>query len=486
MTAERCAHRTWRRQPAGSAWTTRRRRAGGRRAFSLLEIMIAIVIFGIGMVMVATVFPVGLDMTRTSMQMDLSQAVADSALGVLELKVPGRAPGTWSGITGGAARVVAPDVHKIELDESPAQIVDDEYSVYEKCRIAGSAPPRVYTSWAGWENAWAPVSPDNALLRVKVYTERTGWAVEKMSVNDHFTAIVPGQNLPTGVDKRRSLEALDRHSLFANIPTPEYPTFLRANGNAVEADLPRLSLLDQVYPPVAHQTVDANGQINDRGSDQIMQELYARRYSWIAVQQRTANYADAKSMLVRVLITYRADLQNKYIRQMSTDTAGGTYNVQFDLTDHITSLTLPRWDDPSSDLSYSVFPRPWLVIINKINLQDGLIGCSNEVAALLPPDSYFVVAARNGTLFEGTTFKITSREFNDERTPQPTTSHNWVQTGLDITDSALWATLRINPTGGTNSVRNVLAWVVPPAFGSDRFADQTPVVGVRVGEVEIQ
>ncbi len=59
-----------------------------RFGFSMIELMIAIMILGIGLVMLATVFPVGLDMTRQTVEKSVSLAAAEAAIQILQLKVP--------------------------------------------------------------------------------------------------------------------------------------------------------------------------------------------------------------------------------------------------------------------------------------------------------------------------------------------------------------------------------------------------------------
>src|SRR5262249_30642514 len=59
-------------------------------AFSMVELLIAIMILGLGLVMVATIFPVGLDMTRETVEKGISLAAADYAVDLIKLKVP-----TW-------------------------------------------------------------------------------------------------------------------------------------------------------------------------------------------------------------------------------------------------------------------------------------------------------------------------------------------------------------------------------------------------------
>ena len=54
------------------------------RAFSLVEVLLAIFILGIGMIMVASVFPVGATWTRQTAEESIAQTVAQNALSVLQ------------------------------------------------------------------------------------------------------------------------------------------------------------------------------------------------------------------------------------------------------------------------------------------------------------------------------------------------------------------------------------------------------------------
>ena len=69
-----------------------RGRGGGRRrgrsGFTLIEVMIAMFILGIGMIMVITIFPVGADWTRQATDNSISQVVAQNALAVIQSHYP--------------------------------------------------------------------------------------------------------------------------------------------------------------------------------------------------------------------------------------------------------------------------------------------------------------------------------------------------------------------------------------------------------------
>lgn len=66
-------------------WPAAARPATLRPGFSLAEVMIAIGILGIGMLMVATTFPVGLDQTRIAMQETMAPLVSDEIYATLNL-----------------------------------------------------------------------------------------------------------------------------------------------------------------------------------------------------------------------------------------------------------------------------------------------------------------------------------------------------------------------------------------------------------------
>jgi prepilin-type N-terminal cleavage/methylation domain-containing protein len=51
-----------------------------RRAFSLMEVLLAVFILGIGLIMVATIFPVGADWTRQTTEDSIAQTIAKNAV----------------------------------------------------------------------------------------------------------------------------------------------------------------------------------------------------------------------------------------------------------------------------------------------------------------------------------------------------------------------------------------------------------------------
>jgi type II secretory pathway pseudopilin PulG len=55
-----------------------------RRAFSLVEVLLATFILAIGLIMVATIFPVGADWTRQATEANVAQVVAQNALNVIK------------------------------------------------------------------------------------------------------------------------------------------------------------------------------------------------------------------------------------------------------------------------------------------------------------------------------------------------------------------------------------------------------------------
>lgn len=64
------------------------RRTGGARAgaFSLVEVLLAVMILGIGLVMVAAIFPVGAQWTRESAEETVGQMVARNATAIIQVR----------------------------------------------------------------------------------------------------------------------------------------------------------------------------------------------------------------------------------------------------------------------------------------------------------------------------------------------------------------------------------------------------------------
>src|SRR5271170_4830714 len=81
----------------------RSQKSEARRGFSLIEVMLSVFILGIGLIMVATIFPVGADWTRQTAQNDVAQTVAQNALSVIQATYGpnGSAANQLSSITGG-------------------------------------------------------------------------------------------------------------------------------------------------------------------------------------------------------------------------------------------------------------------------------------------------------------------------------------------------------------------------------------------------
>lgn len=74
---------------------TRHSRSGGRRAFSLIELLLAIFILGVGIISVAAVFPAGIIQQRRAQDDVLGPVVAEAALATLRSKLSHQDFGTF-------------------------------------------------------------------------------------------------------------------------------------------------------------------------------------------------------------------------------------------------------------------------------------------------------------------------------------------------------------------------------------------------------
>jgi len=420
------------------------RRLPARSGFSLLELMVAIIILGIGMVMVATVFPIGIDMAAQNVQMVIAQATADTAMATLKLKVP-----PWPAAGAGAHVILAPDVYQTEFGPrpalNPADMDPDDVT-------ALSLSPNAFGSWN------YPPYPPQVVERLRFFTERTGWTGELGPSGPgnawDYAYVIPSQNLWPG---------------YLNPPSPYSPiTDVRQLPAMLPPTLGRtpevfpLNLVDCVYPPVSWATKNpATGEFESLPIAGVLRELAGRRYSWIAIHHITNRDQGGPRFIVTLLVTHRSDLSSRYARQADLDDDASVYNPVFDITDPgvDSQMRMAGWPEPDDDQKTDMlFPQPWLVRFDRVDLGLGEITCSQEVARLLPTGAWFVIGRTNGPLVAGTPYEIIGRRA-----------------------SISPPTLLIRRTGA-DARDDVYVWVVPPAIQRSGaayvFQAKSPVAGV--------
>lgn len=427
--------------------------------------MIAIVILGIGMVMVATVFPIGIDMAAQTVQMNIAQAVADVALGTLQLKVP-----RWPNKVPGPALRAAPDVLRTEFGSAT-----DPVEIDAKDQIALEA-----NGWSTmiWDVNGLPNADAEVVNRLRFFTETTGWTSEKGASGPgyawDYAYVIPSQNLPPAYGSITSL-----NSLSPAIP----PTLGRV------PDVHPLNLIDQVYPPVQRTRADGSPRdfLDSATETGVRSDLAERRYSWIAIHHLTDSNAGGSRFVVTLLVTYRSNLANRYARQADADSDPSVYAPVFNPDPDLNTLNAPVPDAADKDM---LFPRPWLVRFNQVNLGAGEVRCMKAVADLLPPGSYFV-AARSMYAFPGgnphlaiaagAAYEVLSRQ-GDPANPVWSLQ---IRRQQPIDGVGPWV------PGDANNPRPLevlYAWVIPPAIersgNTYSFQAKSPVAGVFMRMVE--
>jgi hypothetical protein len=471
--------------------------------------MIAIMILGIGVVMVATVFPVGIEMTRQPIQAYLRLNIADTAAGTLKAKVP--AYREMNAATLGASysevisrstpRVLVPDVKETDIDASMEAI---DWEVVGGLFLPGAAnTPASYA--APWplpaSTAWPGLTPTNLtefLKRAKVFTERTGWSAEvdlhpmvnPLGHSGYNTASpVPAQNLPATANVQ------DMNS----IPVMVDPSL----AGRYQTDLPRVSLVDQVYPPVT--VTYANGNPRDwadtANGPGIRTELRSRQYSWFAFHHRmssesplNANKPPAnRDILATIAILHRADIGARFARQKTLD-SGSDYKVNFNLGDpnNLELMYQPQADeDPQTD---AVFPRPWLAMIYQLNPLQGEAYVTPELARMLPAGSFFIIARHRGNAdghYPGTFMEVTRNEWSPATASLGATLN--ASSPATLASFSAWTRIEITRSS-LPSANAVPVWVFPPAITAlasprdkaDRyeFSTRSPIVGVELRRIK--
>ena len=393
--------------------------SAGRAGFSLVELMIAIMILGLGMVMAATVFPVSLDMTRGTVQLNIAEAAADAAVATLALRVP-----RYKNLDGKPADF---DAKGFPVNATPRVALADMTETQKDFRLEKlelillSTPLRL---------SWRPLPP--SLLRLQelsaFLTEMSFWDAEYAPANRTSVAsfVVRSQNLTPDLHTVHEQPP----SLYAVSPTNAvngFPIDPRANVPAA-----RISVADRVYPPVDMHFDDTTFLPASR-----LAEIAQRRYSWTAIHFRDLDDQAHKSFFVRIVVLYRGNTSAYYAKQRVASTP----------TDK------PEIDDTAP---HTLFPQAWLVLLKSVT-DTGVVTCTPDVARLLPSGSYIILAEGNPP---GAYTKILRNNWDGRP------------------NSAVIPTLQITP-GDFPTGTNVPVWVFPPAVrAGNQFESSSPVVSV--------
>jgi len=425
-----------------------------RRAFSLLELMISIMILGLGLVMVATVFPVSMGMSRETLQMSIAQAAADTAHATLRLRVPALKKidtDGWPDVNNiGAPKVLFAKSLSLPADvtndiQYDAVIDSNEYTVWSSSPLAPRIGPNyVFTDWA-------ILVSDPHLNRTRVYTEWTGWRVDRMqtqppNATTGITAVLPSQNV------------------FAdgtNWDTSIFNEYVPMIGDidAIDVLSSCIDVVDRLYPPVrTHLTDGADRDL----ADQLV-DVKDRRYTWTVIQRRCPLYemedVTENAYMLTILVTHRSKLSARFAKQLD-DSDAGTFTYDLTLADDQDALKIPSPDSDST--TDTLFPQPWLVMFETVDVAQGQVTCSSEVARLLPTDSVFVEAFGGNA---GTPHRVLGNSF----------------------DPAVAAASAVLQIARSDVEISQFAWVIPPPIlvrdESSTFGPKTPVVGVFMREV---
>ncbi|HPP29281.1 MAG TPA: hypothetical protein PLV57_22485, partial [Phycisphaerae bacterium] len=328
---------------------------------------------------------------------------------------------------------------------------------------------------------------------VRAFTEQTYWDAEMHGVFRNNTWVVASMNL-TSDGNNPVLEAkpLDNQQLgmdldMDSVPVPyiQHPDF-STTGRPLPR-LPRIHLADRVYPPLNVETLpDDTYRVWDESTRQyiafpdlaslnvyVAQTARGRRYAWTAFARQGGatleEFTDGKrTFICTIVLTYRGDLDARYARQEQPP--DGQFNFSNsnnpDFENDVELMRVPRADSHGKSTD-TVFPQPWLVMLDSINPMTGVITCTSAVARLLPVDSYLIIASHaNATAPQaGAPIRITGNPGWDRMLNAP-------------------ASLQMPRYSGPMAY-NVPAWVFPPAIRPDRvtFHNTSPVVGVAVREI---
>lgn len=467
---------------------------GARGAFSLVEMMIALVILAFGLLIIGAALPIGLDYNRKSADLAVGEAVTDFAFEVIQTHV--RNGRHWPGPDG--------------VLNTP----DDAY---------------VGEMFRPWNRPGNPVSPNAWEPRIKVRplvmsnidastrkdeVPEVRFCLGAMSPGESPEDIVakwrdtftlsapPGWYAPGGIDEANLLVGSSVPSALRVYPsaTPDKPFTVKdffalpfANPNGRYGQRP--------------MTWPGSASLANRGSE--TSEALGRLVSWTAFYRRATSYqpgADESVYEVIVVAVKRPTTEHRFARQdISVGSSAALFNQP-------TAVPWPSGGNLGPKGPDRLAATPWLVTFTKLPALpsfDTATGqrridpplasppatlefeCNREVGWLLPPGSIFV-PARNDEMTAAYADGRVEAGFVPhapqslpiyevvERIQPRRVSDPYV---IKVRNNGFYPFASNSPTGVPSAPDQWPVWVIPPAVkssGGNRqlFDRASPIIGV--------
>lgn len=458
------------------------------RAFSLLELMIAIMVMGIGMIMIGTVFPVGLDMTRGTVQMSIGLDAAESAAMTVGLRVPSWKDPNNNTLINRLAATARPVGVGPDVDEN-AVVTQQEYQNYP-----GGVPKRFHGERTRWNG---DLVPGPASYLYKAAATNTTFVLPTINLSADYRAfadtnpvaallrervpsVVPPPDQPyvdigqdpckLSLDQRPMLQP-DVLLTAIDYCVSDWPYMYRITAGervfpAVQPPfVANMNPLAVMYTPNADDVAVTSGYIH---------AIASRSYSWTVIHRLLEPVGSQRQFALTVVVSYRGNASSRFSPQLDTRSNVDDQNwLRFDLRRPAdrNALRQPMPLPANQSNLDTLFPQPWLVMMDEVNQGNGYVRCTAEVARLMPAGSYFVVARSINQLRAGTTIEVLSRTWDPGELGKAPDQQNR-------------ATLQIARGSGGGAA--VPVWIIPPAIekhptGSKdfgEFSERTPVIGV--------
>lgn len=406
--------------------------ARARRAFSLVEMMIALVILGLGLLFIAAALPAGIDYSRDTVDQINGEAAAEFALDTLEMTLAT------------SDKLVASQYWNPPTTTQLLRI-----DSVHRPREGGNFGPAMLTQPATTPESSPTLGdrPYEPIIKVRPFVLGNAQFAGRADVARHLPVV---DNTEAAISTFLSTQSITGTTVANPYREADYPpsgTFLPLPGSAALADNPLLSILSRVYPPTApalrHRLAEAtladpegnSGQffvrdmraLTDSAFHVDREKAFDRRLAWTAFYRRVSYAIGSSPHLyeVIVVVTRRPTLNHRYAFQ---DLRGGALAaLQVPMALPAATNGPPAIPAVGDD---RLAPTPWLVTFTKlpafplpaqyvsstpfppsagavVTLNDKFVApptltfeCSPEVARLLPVGAQFI-PARNDDLPQG-------------------------------------------------------------------------------------